>query len=175
MSDKYEIIFCMSVIFRDVIFKHIKLLVHFSELLERLWSAQDTNLRNLRDASLGAFWAMWLFKYFPWKCYCGNLRKQEDVLCIAPTCNIGLLNIVDTAFGCCTVSTVGAGNIKEKKFGGSVWQGGNAACHNDFKSNVWVCMDCICVTQDRDWSHPFDCLIALGSITGNEGSSSPWC
>jgi hypothetical protein len=45
---------------------------------------------------------------------------QEDVLCIAPTCNIGLLNIVDTSFECCTVSIVGAGNIKEKMFGGSV-------------------------------------------------------
>jgi len=133
-----KLYFCMSVIFRDVIFKHIKLLVHFSELLERLWSVQDTNLRILHDTSLGAVWAMWLFKYFPGKCYCGDLRAQEDVLCIAPTCNIGLLNIVDTGFECCTVSIVGAGNIKEKKFGGSVWQGGNVICHNDFSSNVSV-------------------------------------
>jgi hypothetical protein len=45
---------------------------------------------------------------------------QEDVLCIVPTCNIGLLNIVDTSFECCTVSIVGAGNIKDKKSVGSV-------------------------------------------------------
>lgn len=42
-----------------------------------------------------------------------NLRKQEYVLCIAPTCNMGLLNIVDTAIECCTVCTVGGGNVKE--------------------------------------------------------------
>ena len=84
--------------------------------------------------SLGAVWAMWLLKYFPGKCYCGDLRKQEDILCIAPTCNIGLLNIADTTFEWCKVSIVGAGNIKEKKFGGSVWQEGNATCHNDFAS-----------------------------------------
>jgi len=36
-------------------------------------------------------------------------------LCIAPTCNVGLLNIIDTTFECCTVSIVGAGNVKGKK------------------------------------------------------------
>jgi len=33
----------------------------------------------------------------------------------APTCNIGLLNIVDTTFECCTVNIVGAGIRKKKK------------------------------------------------------------
>jgi hypothetical protein len=103
-------------------------------------------LRILRDMSLGAVWAMWLFKYFRGKCYCGNLRKQEDVLCIAPTCTKGLRNIVDTTFECCTINIVGPGNIKEKKFGGSVWQGENAICHNDFNSNVWVCGLRLCDT-----------------------------
>jgi len=41
-------------------------------------------------------------------------------LCIAPTYSIGLLNIVDTTFECRTINTVGAGNIKQKKFGDSV-------------------------------------------------------
>lgn len=136
-------------------------------------------MRILLDMSLGAVWALWLFKYFPVKCYCGYLRKQEDVLCVAPTCNISVPNIVNATFEWCNVSIVGAGNIKEKTFGGSVWQGGNATCHNDFVS---VCVDCICVTQEGDWSHSFDDLVAISSINGNKplsylnkGSSSPWC
>ena len=78
-------------------------------------------------------------------------------MCIAPTCNIGLRNVVDTAFECCTVSIVGAGNKKNLV----------AECDKEEMPPVTmiltvmyecVCVYCIYVTQDRDWSHSFDYL-----------------